>query len=136
MEIKTIKYTPENEHQLFALIEREGEDWTYWQDDNWIKYKKALESSVTYLLFKNEVLCGYIRCRDDGGFGIYVYDLLVDKEYRGNDYGRYLMEQVCMDYPNDTVYVLGDVYPYYEEKLGYEIEGKVYIVKKKDPCIQ
>jgi hypothetical protein len=53
--VKIIEYTPQNEHQLFALIKREGEDWTYWQGNNWIKYQKALESSVTYLLFKNEV---------------------------------------------------------------------------------
>jgi len=40
------------------------------------------------------------------------------------------MEQTCRDYPNNAVYVTGDVYPYYE-KLGYEIEGKIYIVKPK-----
>ena len=62
-------------------------------------------------------------------------DLLVDKEYRGKEYGRLLMEQACLDYPGDTVYVTGDVYPYYEDKLGYEAEGKIYIVKaRKNLC--
>jgi len=41
------------------------------------------------------------------------------------------MERVCHDFPENTVYVLGDVYTYYEDKLGYDIEGKVYIVKPK-----
>ena len=37
---------------------------------------------------------------------------------------------------NESVYVLGDVYPYYEDKLGYEIEGKVYKVTQKGSCIE
>ena len=122
------KYTPAHADNLFALIQREGDEWEYWQGDNRIKYKKALGNSIVYLLFEGEVLCGYARCRDDDGFGIYVLDLLVDKQYRGKEYGRLLMEQVCHDHPNDTVYVTGDVYPYYE-KLGYEVEGKIYKVK-------
>ncbi|MCL2169004.1 MAG: GNAT family N-acetyltransferase [Defluviitaleaceae bacterium] len=125
------RYAPENERELFELIKAEGEEWTYWQGDNWARYKKALESSTTYLLFEDKRLCGYLRLRDDGGFGVYVYDLLVDKNFRGNDYGRHLMERVCHDFPENTVYVLGDVYTYYEDKLGYDIEGKVYIVKPK-----
>jgi len=40
------------------------------------------------------------------------------------------MERACQDHPSDTVYVTGDVYPYYE-KLGYETEGKIYIVRPK-----
>jgi len=39
------------------------------------------------------------------------------------------MERACDDYPNETVYVTGDVYPYYE-KLGYKVEGKIYKVRK------
>jgi len=127
MNIEIRRYTPEDENQLFALIEREGDEWTYWQGENRAKYQKLLAECVNYLIFDSGTLCGYIRCRDDGGFGIYIFDLLVDKLYRGNEYGRLLMERVCEDFPNDTVYVLGDVYPYYEG-LGYKEEGKVYIV--------
>jgi len=28
------QYSTENENELFALIEREGIEWTYWQDEN------------------------------------------------------------------------------------------------------
>jgi len=40
--------------------------------------------------------------------------LLVDKQYRGKEYGRLLMEQVCRDFPNEIVYVTcgTDVYAY------------------------
>ena len=124
------KYAHEDEKQLLALIEREGEEWKdYWQGKGKAKYQKALASSIVYLLFEDGFLCGYARCRDDDGFGVYVYDLLVDKNHRGHEYGRLLMEKVCHDFPSDIVYVMGDVYPYYEDNLGYEIEGKIYKVK-------
>lgn len=109
------KYSTEDTDQLFALLEREGEEWkNYWRGEGKTKYPKALSTCIAYLVFENETLCGYARCRDDGGYGIYVLDLLVDKQYRGKEYGRLLMEQVCYDFPNDVVYVTGDVYPYYE----------------------
>ena len=121
------KYTAEDEAALFALIEREGEEWTYCHGEDRIMYAKALNNCIVYLVFEGDTLCGYTRSRDDDGFGIYILDLLVDKQHRGKEYGRLLMERVCCDYPNDAVYVTGDVYPYYE-KLGYEIEGKLYRV--------
>jgi len=130
--VAIVKYEALYEEQLFDLIKGEGGEWLYWQDDYRAKYKEAIVNSIVYLLFEKECLCGYIRCRDDNGFGIYIYDLLVDRKYRGNEYGRLLMEQICLDFPNNSVYVLGDVYPYYEDKLGYEIEGKVYMVKQKN----
>lgn len=123
------KFKPDDADTLFALIEREGEEWKdYWHGENKANYQIALDHSIVYLVFEGERLCGYARCRDDDGFGIYVLDLLVDRQCRGNEYGRLLMEQVCRDFPNDTVYVTGDVYPYYE-KLGFEVEGKIYRVK-------
>ena len=122
------QYKPEDENDLFALIEREGMEWTYWQGEYRTKYKDALAECTVYLVFEGETLCGYVRARNDYGFGVYVMDLLVDKNHRGKEYGRMLMKQVCENFPQDAVYVLGDVYPYYE-KLGYGVEGKVYIVQ-------
>ena len=88
------KYTPDDEAALFTLIEREGEEWTYWQGENRSKYVKALENCIVYLAFEGDTLCGYARCCDDNGFGIYVFDLLVDKTHRGKEYGRLLMERI------------------------------------------
>ncbi len=133
MDIIIRKYTPEDENALFSLIEKEGGEWSdYWSVTGKPKYIKALASSVVFLLFSYSVLCGYIRCRDDGGFGVYVFDLLVDRDYRGNDFGRLLIENVCRDYSDNDVYVMGDVYPYYEDNLGYETAGKIYIAGKGD----
>jgi GNAT superfamily N-acetyltransferase len=127
------KYTPADSDSLFALIEREGDEWKdYWGETGRVKYQKALNNSIVYLVFEGEALCGYLRCHDDYGFGIYVRDLLVDKAYRSKDYGRLLMERVCCDFPDDVVYVMGDVPVYYEDKLGYEVEGKIYVVKVRE----
>lgn len=89
-----------------------------------------MQTSLTYLLFEAEKLCGYARCREDDGFGVYVYDLLVDASCRGKNYGRYLMEQACKDFPEQKVYVMSDVDPYYE-KQGYQKEGTIFIVKQQ-----
>ncbi|EDR98884.1 hypothetical protein ANACAC_00417 [Anaerostipes caccae L1-92] len=40
------------------------------------------------------------------------------------------MEQVCNDFSGKEIYVLSGNNPYYE-KLGYAIEGTIYIVKPK-----
>jgi hypothetical protein len=46
--------------------------------------------------------------------GVYIFDLLVKKSYRGQQ--------------NQPVYVMSDVDPYYE-KLGYRREGSIFEVK-------
>ena len=123
------RYTPADESALFELLEREGEEWQdYWKGANRDKYRIAQNNSISYLVFEGDTLCGYVRCKDDDGYGVYVHDLLVDKHSRGKDYGRMLMERVVKDYPEAPVYVMSDVDPYYS-KLGYEIAGTLFIVK-------
>ena len=126
----TRKYTPNDEKALFQLLADEGEEWAdYHAAENREKYRRALESSVTYLAYEGDTLCGYTRCRDDDGYGVYIYDLLVAKPFRGRDIGRKIMEKVCGDYPDNTVYVMSDVDGYYS-KLGYKREGSIFIVGK------
>ena len=124
------KYTPEDEQKLFELLENEGEEWkTYWHGAGKEKYRKALANSIVYVLYVGETLCGYARCREDEPTGIYVIDLLVNPAYRGNEYGRLLMEKVAADYPHATVYVNSDVNPYYE-KLGYKAIGTIFLISE------
>lgn len=123
------RYEAQDENKLFSLIEHEGDEWQdYWKGENRTQYHKALSGSVVYLLFTGKKLCGFVRCRDDDGYGVYIYDLLVDQEHRGNEYGRLLMERVFCDFPDVAVYVMSDVNPYYE-KLGYEKVGSIFLVK-------
>ncbi len=128
MEIR--KYCEEDEDQLFAMIREEGEDWIdYHGLEGHKKYVRALESSIVYVAYEERILCGYIRCREDDGFGVYVYDLLVKKSYRGKHIGKKLMDQVSIDYVEQPVYVMSGVDPYYE-KLGYRKEGSIFEVKR------
>jgi ribosomal protein S18 acetylase RimI-like enzyme len=127
MEIR--KYTKNDESLLFDLIVDEGDEWMDYHSPNGRKkYRKAIASSIVYIALKNNELCGYVRCKDDGGFGIYIYDLLVKKCHRGKQLGRKLMEKVSKDYPSQTVYVMSDVDAYYK-KLGYEKAGSIFVVK-------
>lgn len=128
-------YTPADENRLFLMLQEEGEEWKdYWQGAGREKYKNALDECITYLLFAGTELCGYARCRDDAGYGVYIYDLLVARHHRGNQYGRQLMEQVCRDYPQSVVYVMSDVDEYYQ-KLGYQREGSILVVSCPPSCL-
>lgn len=125
------RYAKYDEEMLFALMQKEGEEWqSYWGEKGKIRYKKALANSGCYVLYVGAELCGFVRFRDDDGFGVYVYDLLVDKKSRGKGYGRLLMERICEEFPKDVVYVMSDVNVYYK-KLGYEQEGTISIVRKQ-----
>lgn len=126
MHIRTFSET--DKPSLFKLLENEGSEWgDYWGNDE-AKYTKALENSIVYVIYEDEVLCGYCRCRDDDGYGIYIYDLLVDEAYRGRQFGRALMDKVCSNYPHDDVYVMSDVDDYYQ-KQGYTREGTIFKVR-------
>lgn len=127
MEIK--KYCKTDESRLFEMLVEEGPDWSDYHDlNNRDQYIQALASSITYVAYDELRVCGYIRCREDDGFGVYVYDLLVRKAYRGKQIGKKLMEWVCHEYPGQTVYVMSDVDAYYE-KLGYRKEGSIFEIK-------
>jgi len=127
--VKVKKYSKAYESLLFDLIADEGDEWIdYHGSTGRDKYIKALESSITYIACDENVVCGYARCREDDGFGVYVYDLLVRKSYRGKQIGKSLMERARRDFLDQPVYVMSDVDPYYE-RLGYRREGSLFEVK-------
>jgi len=109
------RYTPSDEPALFRLLAEAGPDWSaYALEPGRTRYARALSRSVTYLALEGPDAIGYVRCREDDGFGVYVYDLLVTTAHRGRQIGRLLMEQACADYPDQTVYVMSDADGYYE----------------------
>jgi ribosomal protein S18 acetylase RimI-like enzyme len=127
MEIR--QYSKADENLLFDLLIDEGDDWIdYHGPVGRSKYIKALESSITYIVYDENLVCGYASCREDDGFGVYIYDLLVRKTHRGKRIGKALMERVLKDFPNQPIYVMSDVDPYYE-KLGYRKVGSIFEVR-------
>ena len=128
MSISVRRYTHEDEQALFSLIESEGEAWKcYFEKDNRLRYLKAIKSSVVYVLYDDLKLIGYARVREDDGFGVYVYDLLIDVKARGHRHGHRLMMHIKDQFPNQPLYVMSDVDPYYE-KQGYQRVGSVFEV--------
>jgi predicted N-acetyltransferase YhbS len=123
-------YSKNDEAALFDMIRKEGAEWEdYWGVSGVERYRKALDNSVTFVACNGNEMYGYVRCKDDYGFGVYIYDLLVSKSGRGRNLGRALMEKVCKNFPNDTVYVMSDVDEYYE-KQGYRREGSIFKIIK------
>lgn len=127
MNLKIRKYNPALDYEnLMKLVESEGEEWADYLKPT---YRKALESSITYVaLFRGE-LCGYSRSLNDSGIFIWVIDLLVNKNRRGLSIGKKLMECLITDFPGVDVLVLSDVDTYYE-KLDYKKVGSVYQIKR------
>jgi GNAT superfamily N-acetyltransferase len=129
--LKIKRYEKKDEVALFDLIRSEGEEWRpYWENAVAVnKYRVAVENSIVYVAYERGVLCGYLRATDDFGYGIYVNDLLVHKNHRGNSYGKRLIERLCKD-TKGTVYVMSDVDEYYK-KQGYDkVEGRIIIVRE------
>jgi len=131
MALKIKRYEKQDEAALFELIRSEGVEW----QDYFCGFKllgpyiAATNNSITYVAYDGDTLCGFVRARDDDGFGIYIYDLLVHQNYRGNSYGRILMEQIGGNFPGSAIYVASDADGYYE-KLGYKKAGTVFTVKE------
>lgn len=130
-EIEIRKYDPSLDFEkLMKVIEKEGEEWyCYSSGSNREKYKESLARSITYVAYSADSLCGFSRSIDDFGFYVYVCDLLVDKQYRGNAIGKQLMECLITEYPDREIYVMSDVDDYYN-KLGYQKEGTIFQVIK------
>ncbi len=121
-------YKEEDANALKDMLIEEGSGWeTYSGSLGWPRYMKALRESVSYLAFDKDRLVGYVRARDDDGFGVYVYDLLVRQSDRGQAIGQALLKHVKTIHKDQTVYVMSDVDPYYD-KLGYQKAGSVFKV--------
>ena len=128
--MKIRRYQKSDDLLMINLLKNQGEEWRCCWDPNFVdSYKDALEKSITYVAYEDEKIIGYIRCLDDFGFYIYVCDLLVEPDYRGQSIGRKLMEYVMDNYSSQVVYVMSDVDEYYK-KLNYEKEGSIFKVVK------
>lgn len=129
MEIR--RYVPSDAAQLFEMMRSEGEEWAEYYDTGNARYRAALGDSIVFVAVdsRENRICGYVRARDDHGFGVYIYDLLVAKPQRGRNLGRRLMARICAEFPRDTVYVMSDVDDYYL-KQGFRREGSIFVVSK------
>lgn len=129
MEIR--KYNKSTDERLLMEMIDQEEGWNYAQETLAEKYKAALETSITYVAYEGDVLCGYSRSLNDFDTYIYVCDLLVMPAYRGKEIGKKLMECIYHDYPGQLVYVMSDVDEYYE-KVNYKRIGSIFEVSYRE----
>lgn len=126
---KICSYAIEMENDLFNLIKSEGEDWSdYTSELGRNNYIRAIETSIVYVIYESNEIIAYIRCKEDNGFGIYGYDLLVRQDKRGNKLGQLLIEKVKNDYPEQSIYIMSDVDEYYI-KCGYKKIGSIFEIE-------
>jgi len=119
-----MKYQREYEVELIALLKNEP-DWSSFVSEGAIdRFKEVLLEGETYLCESQGNICGYIRALVDG-FGIYVSELYVAPQCRGNGFGAELLGKIKQAHPNQDVYVFSDEDLYYE-KLGYKRVGSVF----------
>ncbi|MFA7377983.1 MAG: GNAT family N-acetyltransferase, partial [Bacilli bacterium] len=88
----------------------------------------VLKDSRALVMFDGEEMIAFLRYKLDGAFGVYIYDLLVDNERRGHNYGKALISRLQAKYPNDYIYVMSDNDGYYRH-LGFEIEGTIFKIQ-------
>ena len=117
-------YNDHDRKQLFQLIASEGAAWkSYYEEQE--RYQLALHHSTVFVLLINDQICGYIRCKEDDGYGVYVYDLLVHRDVRGQALGKRLMDHVYAYFNHQPLYIMSDEDGYYQ-RLGYARIGSIY----------
>ena len=105
MSVTVVPYQARHVDSLFAMMREEGEEWSDY--------------------YQGAGVVGFIRCREDSGFGVFVYDLLVAQRHRGASLGQALIDHVCGRSKGQPVYVLSDADDYYI-KLGAEPVGTIF----------
>lgn len=127
MIIKIRKYNAATDlKKLLEVIDAEGEEWaTYLANGNRSRYQLALERSITYVAYHEDILCGFSRSISDFEFYIWVIDLLVHGTYRGHSIGKKLLDCIAVDSPDQEIYVMSDVDEFYH-KAGYSKAGSIF----------
>jgi hypothetical protein len=112
--------------KLIELIKNEGDEWSDYTAIHKQKlYLENLRNSICYLLYKNDHLIGYIRAFLDTNYAVYICDLLIDKNHRGNHYGALLINEIKKNYQDLSVYVMSDVDLYYQ-KENFKKIGSIF----------
>ena len=119
-----LKYQKEHEPELLNLLGQEP-DWSSFLSDTAIDtFRESLLEGETFVCVSHGSVCGYLRALVDG-FGIYVSELYVAPQFRGNAFGKELLARVKQEHPTQDVYIFSDEDRYYE-KLGCKRVGSVF----------
>jgi ribosomal protein S18 acetylase RimI-like enzyme len=123
--MKISKYKLEHENDVVAAISKDP-DWDMFTNNDTIDiYREPLKNGVTYVCYRNNEFCGYVRALLDDGFAVYISELYVIPKCRNHKIGQSLLEQVNIDFSDLDVYALSDEDAYYQKK-SYKKIGSVF----------
>ena len=88
-------------------------------------YAKALESSDTRVACRAERVIGYARALTDGTITLFLCELLVAPDCRGQGVGKALIESLHADYPSARMDLISDADGFYERQ-GFRRMGAGY----------
>lgn len=124
MEVR--RYSEEADYTKMMALFQSEENWNWFlSEQRRGKHKKSLKESIVYAAYLKTELIGYLRAIEDMESLIYVCELLVNKEYRGRNTGKQLLERLPQDYPEHLIFIMSDEDSYYK-KLGYPVEGSIF----------
>ena len=93
-------------------------------------YKRLLFQSETFVAYMKDELVAYTRCIQDGGFNVWIVELLVNPRFQSQGIGGRLLEYVKSLYPFEDVYVLSEEDEYYMKK-SYKKIGSIFEITRR-----
>lgn len=93
-------------------------------------YKRLLTGSKTLVAYSGDELVAYTRCIQDGGFNVWIVELLVNPRFQSQGIGGELLEYVKSLYPYEDVYVLSEEDAYYKKK-SYKKIGSIFEITRR-----
>ena len=105
-----LEILPYHEERDFESIINscKAEGWVKFYDKKKELFRKALNTSESYVAYEDGQYCGFTRCITDGHFTIYCCEIIVDEAYRRKDVGKLLLKTVNDKYPTCAMDVISD----------------------------
>ena len=109
---------------------------TYWAKDRTIDViRKSMENSICFGVFlDNDVKqVGFARVITDYATTYYICDVIIDSKYRGNGFGKKLLESIVSDQDFcdlKGILVTKDAHGLYE-KFGFAKDGSIFMQKAR-----
>ncbi len=104
---------------------------TYWGKNlPYQRFEKAFNNSLCYGIYINEVQIGFARVVTDFSETASIWDVVIDKPYRNNGYGKILLESI-LDNPKTT-----DVFKWFlMTEDAFSLYERYGFTSEKHPCV-
>ncbi|MEQ6389341.1 GNAT family N-acetyltransferase [Bacillaceae bacterium S4-13-58] len=114
MNLEIRKYEENDLERIHELNKEEG--WTNLVEKMGDTREAWKHSNIAYVIEDEDGVIGYIRGMTDTRVSLYICELLIDKKYRGQGFGKRLLQYVHDLYPRTRMELLASSssHTYYE----------------------